>query len=83
MTRFVGPSASSGYGLPTGVVGPAALWYHQALAVGMSSPGSHRAAPGLSCDHGVSAAALPMQQAEVLNSDNIRLDFSTIATCPT
>lgn len=56
MTRFVGLDASSGYGVgiqlshsPNGVTGPAALWYHQAVAIEMSSFGSHRAVTGPSC----------------------------------
>lgn len=47
MTRIVGPDASSGYDggtqlscSPTSAAGPAALWYHQALAIEMSSSGS-------------------------------------------
>lgn len=64
----VGSDASSGYGgrtepscLPTSVAGPAALWYHQALAIEMSSSESHRTAPGPSCGHNSGAAALQSQ----------------------
>lgn len=68
MARFLGLDASSGYGRgtqlscsPTGVAGPAALWYHQALAIEMSSSGSHRATRGPSCGRGGGAAALQSQ----------------------
>lgn len=92
MARFLGLDASSGYGRgtqlscsPTGVAGPAALWYHQALAIEMSSSASHRATRGPSCGRGGGAAAFtePMLQVKVLYSENIRLDISMIAACPT
>ena len=68
VTRFVGLDASSGYGggmqlsrSPTDVAGPAALWYHQAPTIEISSTGSHRAAPASSRGHGWGATALRSQ----------------------
>lgn len=42
---------------PNGVTGPAALWYHQAVAIEMSSFGSCRAVTGPSRSYGGAAAA--------------------------